>query len=236
METFLLIHGAFHGGWCWQLLADCLVKAGHRVYTPTLAGLGECAQMDPQTINLDTHIEDVCAAIESNDLRKVTLVGHSYGGMPITGAADRMPDRIQTIIYLDAMIPQNGKSALDIRYPFQTPFPQPNKLGLIEPIPASAFNVDGALGEWVDHQLTPQPVMTVTQPIQLTGHRLNIQKKIYIRAKGYNAPYFDRFFKERSSDPTWITFLRPWGHDMMITNPKELAQLLIDILSSKAKP
>ena len=86
MEIFLLIHGAFHGGWCWKLLADCLAEAGHCVYTPTLAGLGERAQMAPQTINLDTHIEDVCAVIEANDLRNVTLVGHSYGGMPIIGA------------------------------------------------------------------------------------------------------------------------------------------------------
>ena len=230
MATFLLVHGAFHGGWCWGSLADCIRDTGHRVYAPTLAGLSDHSHLSPKNIGLETHIGNVCNVIESNDLHGVVLVGHSYGGMPITGAADRMPERIQAIIYLDAMVPENGKSALDIRYPSDTAFPSPNNSGVIEPIPARVFNVYGALGEWVDRQLRPQPAMSVTQPIRLNGSWQTISKKIYIRATTYEAPFFDRFFNELALDPTWDTYQRPWGHDMMITDPEELADLLMSLL------
>ena len=111
--TFLLIHGAWHGGWCWRDVASRLRKAGHEVHAPSLTGLGERKHLAGGRIDLDTHIQDVVGLIEMEDLRDVVLVGHSYGGMVITGAADRMPASIARLVYLDAFVPENVKCLLD---------------------------------------------------------------------------------------------------------------------------
>jgi pimeloyl-ACP methyl ester carboxylesterase len=231
--TFLLIHGAFHGGWCWTHLADHLSLKGFKVFAPSLSGMGIQKDIDPKKVSLETHIEDVCSIIVSEKLYDVVLVGHSYGGMPITGAADRIPGRIRTLVYLDAMIPENGKSALDIRYPSSHPFPTPDSSGLIPPVKACAFNLSGEKEKWVDRQLQPQPPKTVIQPIRLEGAWNQVSRKIYLRAAQYEAPWFDRFLCEKSSDPTWETYSYPWGHDMMITHPEELSKILIDFSRSR---
>tara|TARA_Y100001934_G_C12359243_1_gene779754 strand:- start:354 stop:1073 length:720 start_codon:yes stop_codon:yes gene_type:complete len=231
--TFLLIHGAFHGGWCWQFVAERLALEGFTVLTPSLSGMGTETDQDPTEVSLDTHITDVCSIIESQKLHDVTLVGHSYGGMPITGVADKMPERIRTLIYLDAMVPENGKSALDIRFPSGRHFPTIDNSGLIPPVKARAFNLSGQEEKWVDRQLQPQPPKTVNQPIRLEGAWEQVSRKIYLRATRYEAPWFDRFVSEKSSDPAWETYSYPWGHDMMITHPAELTQILISLSESR---
>ena len=124
--------------------------------------MGAETDSDPTKVSLDTHIADVCAIIESQNLDDIVLVGHSYGGMPITGVADKMPERIRTLVYLDAMIPENGKSALDVRYPSSAHFPTPDESGLIPPVPAHVFNLSGEMKNWVDRQLQPQPLWIFT--------------------------------------------------------------------------
>ncbi|MGH8724055.1 MAG: alpha/beta fold hydrolase, partial [Burkholderiales bacterium] len=111
MTTFVLIHGAWHGGWCWRFVRPLL--KGHEVFAPSLTGLGERKHLVRADIGLDTHIEDVAALLEMEDLKDVVLVGHSYGGMVITGAAARAPARIQRLVYLDAFVPESGKCALE---------------------------------------------------------------------------------------------------------------------------
>ena len=111
--TYVLVHGAWHGGWCWAKVARLLRDAGHEVYTPTLTGLGERAHLARPDIDLDTHIQDVVAVLEAEELRQVTLVGHSYGGMVISGAAARTSGRIGHLVYLDAFVPEAGKCLLD---------------------------------------------------------------------------------------------------------------------------
>ena len=231
--TFLLIHGAFHGGWCWSPLVDRLSREGFKVLAPSLSGMGAQTDSDPTKVSLDTHIADVCSIIESQKLDDVVLVGHSYGGMPITGVADKMPGRIRTLVYLDAMIPENGKSALDVRYPSSNHFPTPDDSGLIPPVPAQVFNLSGEMEHWVDRQLQPQPPRTITQPIRLEGAWKQVSRKIYLRATRYEAPWFDRFLSEKSSDPAWETYSYPWGHDMMITHPDELSKFLINCSQSR---
>ena len=107
--TFVLVHGAWHGGWCWIKVARLLRDATHTVYTPTLTGLGERAHLATPDVDLETHIQDVVAVIESEELRNVVLVGHSYGGMVISGVAARVPNRIGRLVYLDAFIAETGR-------------------------------------------------------------------------------------------------------------------------------
>ena len=113
MATYVLVHGGGHGGWCYQFVARLLRDKGHDVYTPTLTGLGEREHLLSTKVDLNLHITDVVKVLEFEDLRDVILVGHSYGGMVITGAADRVPQRIRRLIYFDAFVPENGKSCVD---------------------------------------------------------------------------------------------------------------------------
>ena len=115
MATFVLVHGAWHGGWCWRFVRPLL--GGHDVYAPSLTGLGERKHLARADVDLDTHIADVVSLLEMEDLCDVVLVGHSYGGMVITGAADRAPERIGRLVYLDAFVPENGKCTLDYVVP-----------------------------------------------------------------------------------------------------------------------
>lgn len=113
-KTYVLVHGAYGGGWIWCDVADGLRRQGHRVWTPTQTGLGERAHLMSRQITVDTHIDDVASVIETDELRDIILVGHSYGGMAVTGVADRMTDRIRHVVYLDALIPENGDTAFTV--------------------------------------------------------------------------------------------------------------------------
>src|SRR4051794_4787353 len=117
MTTFVLLHGAFHGGRCWARVAPMLRAQGHAVFTPTQTGLGERAHLLSRDITLDTFVQDIVAVLESEELEDAVLVGHSFGGIGITGAADRVRHRIRSLIYLDSVIPQSGSSPLDLLPP-----------------------------------------------------------------------------------------------------------------------
>jgi pimeloyl-ACP methyl ester carboxylesterase len=113
MATFVLVHGSMHGGWCWQRVAPLLRAAGHEVFTPTLTGLGERVHLAHPDIDLDTHIQDVLGVLEDEDLHDVVLVGHSYATLVIIGVADRLPERIAHLVYLDGPIAGEGQALLD---------------------------------------------------------------------------------------------------------------------------
>src|SRR3954452_9415811 len=112
-KTYVLVHGAWGGGWQWAPVAERLRAQGHRVFTPTQTGLGERKHLLSRDITIDTFVEDIVNMLEAEDLRDVVLVGHSFGGISITGAADRVPDRIRHLVYLDALIVQGGQSVFD---------------------------------------------------------------------------------------------------------------------------
>src|SRR5713226_3251144 len=116
MATFVLVHGAWHGGWCWKKLAPLLRAAGHEVYTPTLTGLGERAHLLSRSVNVDTHAQDVLGVLACEDLREVTLVGHSYAGLLLPVIANAAADRLRQLVYLDAAVAASGL-ALFGRYP-----------------------------------------------------------------------------------------------------------------------
>src|SRR5215470_8251164 len=114
MADFVLVHGGWIGAWCWSRVTPLLLQAGHRVFTPTLTGLGERAHLLTREVGLSTHIQDVVAVIESEELQRIVLVGQSYAGVVITGVADRMPERLSHLVYLDAFVPGNGQSIADL--------------------------------------------------------------------------------------------------------------------------
>src|SRR5262245_35158330 len=110
VKTFVLVHGAWHGGWCWRRVTDLLEKKGHKVFTPTMTGLGERSHLIDPKINLATHITDIVNVIKWEGLKDIVLVGHSYGGSVVSGVAEQAGDAIGSIVFLDAFLPENGDS------------------------------------------------------------------------------------------------------------------------------
>src|SRR2546421_8477934 len=117
-KTFVLVHGAWHGAWCWRRICDLLQDAGHKVYAPTLTGLGDRSHLLSKEINLDTHIADIVNLMRWEDLDQVCLVGHSYAGWPVSGALEHELDRVSSVVYLDAFLPEDGQKSLDLASDF----------------------------------------------------------------------------------------------------------------------
>jgi pimeloyl-ACP methyl ester carboxylesterase len=161
--TFVLVHGAWHGGWCWRRVADRLTAKGHYVVAPTLSGVGERSHLPPDEIDLTTQINDVAGEIKWKDLDQLILVGHSYGGMVITGVAEQLHDRISAIVYLDAFLPADGQSLADLSG--RASWPEP----VTPPLSSSAFHVNAKEAAWVDSKLTPHPTQCFTQKLKVTG-------------------------------------------------------------------
>jgi len=232
-ETFVLVHGAWHGGWCWRRVADLLQKRGHKVFTPTLTGVGERSHLMSKDIVLDTHLTDIVNVIKWEDLNNVCLVVHSYGGWPGSGAIEQVPDRISSIVWLDAFKPENGQRGFD----FASEFSRKALLTAVEkgepgrPAPkAEAFHVNEKDRAWVDSKLTAQPNGVALQPIRLTGAREKVAKKTYIRAPNYPQPAFDQAFAECKADKSWRTFeTTAAGHDVMVDAPDWLAEVLVEV-------
>jgi pimeloyl-ACP methyl ester carboxylesterase len=231
-ENYVLIHGAWHGGWCWRRVADLLQAKGRKVYAPTLTGLGERSHLLTADVNLDTHIADIANVFHWEDLEDVCLVAHSYGGWPASGALETVRDRVSSIIWLDAFLPENGQRSFD----FANPQSHAGTLAAIErgeigrPAPSAAFfGVNERDRAWVDAMLTPQPVAVAMQPIKLTGARETIPLKIYIRAPSYPQPAFDAAYAKCQADPSWQTLQATVGHDVMVDAPDWLAEVLLTV-------
>jgi pimeloyl-ACP methyl ester carboxylesterase len=229
-HTFVLVHGAWHGGWCWRRVADRLRRDGHLVFTPTLTGLGERSHLLWPGIDLATHVADIVNVMQWERLSDVVLCGHSYGGFVISGVAEEMLAAIRSIVFLDAFLPESGDTIQKLTGPaVQDAIRgalQRGELG-VPPRPAEAFGVNEADRQWVDSLCVPQPIGTFTSPIALSGARENIARKTYIRAKGYHNPAFDRAFAAAQSDPLWDCHQVPCGHDVMVDRPDRLTELLL---------
>jgi pimeloyl-ACP methyl ester carboxylesterase len=229
--TLVLVHGAWHGGWCWQRVADRLRGGGHRVFTPTLTGLGERSHLLRTGIDLQTHITDVVNVLKWELLTDVVLCGHSYGGFVISGVAEAMASAIRSIVFLDAFVPRNGETVQDLTGPaVQDGIRSALQQGdlAIPPRPAEAFGVNAADRAWVDRLCVGQPIGTFTDKITLTGARDRIARESYIRAKSYVNPGFDRAYDALKSDPSWRTYDVPCGHDVMVDAPDRLTEILLE--------
>ena len=184
--TFVLVHGAWSGGWCYGKVAALLRARGHAVFTPTLTGQGERSHLLAAGVNLTTHITDVLNVFHYEDLRDVVLAGHSYGGMVVTGVADRIADRVAALVYLDAFLPEDGQSLFDINIPANTQRFVANAGNCggiaVPPPPASFFNVNAADAARVDALATPFPLAAMAERLSLTGvHKTCPQARLRAR-------------------------------------------------------
>jgi pimeloyl-ACP methyl ester carboxylesterase len=228
MTDFVLIHGAWHGSWCWTRLRRLLAAEGHRVFTPTLTGLGERSHLLTRDVGLDTHIADVANLFIWEELRDIVLVGHSYGGVIVRHVADRMPSRIRSLVYLDAFVPENGKALFDY-------LPDKGKGDRnlaaahgdgwrVPPRPASSFQVNAVDAAWADRQCTMHPLSTFEASARITGACDNIANIGYILARGFDGP-FEQFDAIAERHGWWRQELE-CGHDVMLDAPNDLAALL----------
>lgn len=231
MTTYVLVHGAWGGGWKYARVAERLRKRGHVVFTPTLTGAGERSHLLTGDINLSTHVTDVLNVIRYENLSDVVLAGHSYGGFVITAVADTIPDKIATLVYLDAFVPEDGQSLFDINIPANTQMfiarAGANGGLMIPPPPAQAyFGVNDADAPRVDELAAPQPIGTMSEKIKLTGAHRNVKKHVYVHGAVLprESP-FKRFY-EAAKGAGWDAHALPCGHDVMLDKPDELAEIL----------
>jgi pimeloyl-ACP methyl ester carboxylesterase len=229
--TFVLVHGAWHGGWCWRRVADRLRGAGHIVFTPTLTGLGERSHLLDAGIGLKTHIDDVVNVMDWERLTEIVLCGHSYGGMVNSGVAERMGSKIRSIVFLDAFVPGDGEAAVELTGPaLRDNIRAALQRGdiAVPPRSAEAFGVNEADRAWVDSLCVPHPIATFTDKVALSGARERVARKTYIRAAGYSNPGFDRALGEAKANPSWRTYELDCGHDVMVDEPERLTEILLD--------
>jgi len=238
---FVLVHGAWQGSWVWGRVAERLRALGHPVEVPSLTGIGERAHLAGPDIDLETHIADVMGAIEHHELDRVVLVGHSYGGMVVTGAADRMPERVQSLVFLDAFIPSPGKSMLDFQPPEIAERQRAEaELGgegwRIKPLAASYFRVaDPADVARLDRRAVDHPIGTMAQKARLTGAWKKIPHLAYIRAGGHSRGPFTQFAERVRDDEAWQYFELPCGHNVMLDMPHALTGILVECAAQAAR-
>jgi pimeloyl-ACP methyl ester carboxylesterase len=229
--TFVLIHGAWHGGWKWRFVRPLLERAGHQVFAPSLTGLGERRHLARPDIDLDTHIADVVSLLEMEDLRDVVLAGHSYGGMVISGAADRAPGRIARLVYLDAFVPENGKCLLDYALPERAARMrhEGERTGFVTPPPMATWGLKSPEHlDFVGPREVRHPFATMEQPIRLENPAEWTQlPKTFIYCSSPATGSFDQFAAKYREAPNWRFHDLKTGHDAMILMPDELTQLLL---------
>ena len=234
MATYVLVHGSAHGGWCYQDLARLLRAQGHDVYTPTLTGLGERAHLLSADVDLETHITDVANVLFYEDLHDVVLVGHSYGGLVITGAADRAIDRVGHLVFLDAITPIDGESLLDFGGGVET---VRDTLRVVDGVELVLFPGTGPLPThgltdpdqiaWAHERLTPHPWKTYLQPLEsATSRRCGPSP----RPTSWRLPLAEHH-PERlaAAREAGRVFFIDTGHDVMMTEPDAVAEILLAI-------
>lgn len=233
--TFVLVHGAWSGGWCYARVAAWLRARGHIVFTPTLTGQGERAHLLGGSINLSTHIEDVLGVFRCERPDNVVLAGHSYGGMVVTGVADRVAERVHALAYLDAFIPQDGQSLFDINIPANTQRFLENagaNGGLSVPSPAAAayFGVNAADAPIVDALATPHPIGCFTEKLKLSGVYRAVRKHLYVHGTVLPRESPFRRFYEQAARDGWSAHALACGHHVMLDMPEETARLLESVI------
>lgn len=239
MATFVLVQGAWVGGWYWKRMAPLLLAAGHEVFAPTLTGLGERAHLASPDVGLETHIQDVLGVLTYEDLSNVILVGHSYGGMVITGVAERAPDRLAHLVYFDAFVPTDGQALFDLISPdlaamfreeaksqgdgWRIPAP---------PVESPIFGLpDPADQTWAGPRLAAQPLRTFEEPVQVADPAAAALPRTYIYCASKMPPDpFAPFAAQLKAAMGWRFRELATGHCAQITMPRELAGLLLEVV------
>jgi pimeloyl-ACP methyl ester carboxylesterase len=233
MPTFVLVHGTGHGGWCWQRVAPLLRAAHADVHAPTLTGVSDRCHLQKCGVDLSTHITDVTNLLFYEDLHDVVLVGHSYGGMVITGVAAKAAERLGQLVYLDAYVPDEGESEVDLwpadmRAAIESDAQASD--GLRAPPSPELLGInDAELAEWVRERITPHPVATYLEPPPPATAESSALPRTYISCtQGPLVPVFGRF-ADKARATNWSVRELATGHEAMLTAPDAVAELLLDI-------
>lgn len=230
-HTFVLVHGGWCGGWLWRDVAPALQKLGYVVTTPTLSGLGERRHVLNEMATLSTHIEDIVMHIEMEGLQDVTLVSQSYGGMVATGVLSCIPEKIRSMIYLDAFVPEDGESLLDFFSPEYGAkykvFPDEEKP--IAPLPLSFLGVtDHRLIDFIEPRLVNHPWRTFFEPVNVIPRPSHVRMS-YVRCTGYSAEHFDRTLERMRKDPDVQIATIDTTHLCMLTAPEATIHTILDL-------
>lgn len=234
-KTFVLVHGAWQGGWCWDKVAPLLRAQGHAVSTPTCPGVGEQAHLLSKEITLSTYITSICNHLIYEDLREVILVGSGFAGVVISGVADRLPHLLRSLVYVDAMVITDGLSVFEeqpaavTRKRLEQVLSQGKGIAIPAP-PLSSYGIeDGATLAWVGARLTPQPVGTYQERLVLRHALGNGCPRTYVDcvASPFEPLVEVKRTLRRQGDWRWIELAA--HHDPMITEPRKLADVLADI-------
>ncbi|MFB9947360.1 alpha/beta fold hydrolase [Rhizobium puerariae] len=232
-SRIVLVQGAWGSSASWTPVADRLRVLGHQVFVPSLTGLGERAHLFSGAINLDTHVGDVSGLIEAEGLEEFHLVGHSYGGMVVTGVADRFSSRIRSLIYLDAFLPSDGQSALDLLGPeiaLANLALAGEHGGVAVPPPARH---SARVPEHLRHYMagrSPQPFATMVQKVRLTGACHAIARRLYVSATIDQAAIFAGIYARLSTDPGWKAIEVASGHMLQLEMPDDIARIIHDFI------
>jgi pimeloyl-ACP methyl ester carboxylesterase len=240
MTSFLLAHGSWLGGWSWRRVAERLRLAGHTVFTPTYTGMGERADLLSSAITIDTFVDDLIGVIETEELADVVLVGHSFGGVPITGVADRIPQRIARLIYLDAVVLDRGMHAFS-NYPPEEAAARIRAAeaatnGLAVPVPRPPLPDVWGIGhagdpdyEWITRRMSPHPLRTYTTTLTLRNSIGNNLPRTYVYCTQPPHPALEmsRQLVRSWSGWDWIQLAAP--HLCIITHPAEVTELLLTL-------
>ncbi len=236
-RTYVLIHGAWHGGWCWRRVTDRLTAQGHRVFAPSLTGLGDRAHLFSSHISMQTHVEDVLGLVEAEELNDFVLVGHSYAGMVLSGAADSLRERVSHYVYLDARLPSDmspgasfswsGFDAADLRETRLTSVREQGAGVALPPPPPGAFAVSEPSDvAWLVRQLGPMPIQTYLGSFTLRNGGSDGLRRTYIAAVKPAYAALVATHDRIREDPSWSFASIEAGHDCMVTAPDALTDLL----------
>jgi pimeloyl-ACP methyl ester carboxylesterase len=234
VSTFILVAGSFHGGWSWRRTARLLRARGHEVYAPSLTGMGERAHLTtPDGIGLATHVDDVLAVVDAEELTDVVLVGHSYAGVVVGSVVDRRPEPFRRVVYLDALVPEDGRSVIDLLGPAGGSFLDraDEEAGVI-PLDEESLDrwglVRPADRDWVRRRASPQPLATFTdaaamsRAVEASGVPVTY---VYCTVKP-RVDLFTAIAERTKADPAWDHVALAGPHDCMITHPVETADVL----------
>jgi pimeloyl-ACP methyl ester carboxylesterase len=233
MATFLLVPGAMCGGWLWQRLVPLLRAAGHEAHPLTLTGSGDRVHLAGPTVDLDTHISDLLNLLDFEDLRDAILVGHSYAGMVITGAADRVPERVRRLVYLDASVPRDGES----HYGAHAITPPTENDDWQQPVPFAQAETRDFLPDlaeedvpWFYARMTPQLIKTLTQPIRLSNPAAVVIPRTFVLCRNNWDDPLPPDIQRARTEPGWDYRELDTDHVPMFARPRELADVLLSLV------
>jgi len=236
MASFVLVHGAWHGAWCWARVLPRLRAAGHAAHAVTLTGTGERAHLLQRGITLELHVADVVNLVTCEELDDVVLVGHSYGGLVITGAADRLLARhaglLRHLVYLDAVVPHPGESWSTHHAPelvtSRLAAAAAHPLGALPPPDAALYGLSGADREWVNRRQTPHPFGQYQEPLNFDAARIARVPRTFIDCTSPAWPSIAPMRQRVRSEPGWRVREIAIGHDAMVSAAEPLARLLLE--------